>query len=72
MKKILIMCIIFSMMAGSAFAGSVKCTVIEVNDSILPEGQNKTVTLECKDVDSFILGQKVKVKLPKKKAIEGC
>jgi len=72
MKKIIMMCIIFSMVTGSALAGSVKCTVVDIDDSILPESQNKIVTLECKEVDKFVLGQKVKVKLPKTKAIEGC
>jgi len=73
MKKIMIMCMILCMIAGSALAGSTKCVIIDVNDSILPEGQNKTITLECDTVENFDVGQKVKVKPTKVlKTIEGC
>lgn len=56
---------ISSTAAGGAFAATVDCTVDKV--------EGKTVVLDCGDKAKDIeAGAKVKVKVSKKKAIEGC
>jgi len=50
--------------AGMSFAAKAKCTVESV------EGDK--VTMTCEDADKMKAGDKVKVNLPKKGAIEGC
>ena len=65
MKKMLtvVMVVAFALSAGSALAGSEKCTV----DSVAGD----TVTMTCEKADKLKAGQKVTVKAAKK-AIEGC
>jgi ABC-type transporter Mla subunit MlaD len=66
MKKLVtvVMVVAFALSAGSVMAGSVSCTV----DSI----DGDKVTMTCKKADKLKVGDKVKVKAGKKKAIEGC
>ena len=65
MKKLVtvVMVVAFALSAGSAFAGSEKCTV----DTVAGD----TVTMTCKGT-AMKAGDSVKVKSAKKKAIEGC
>ncbi len=66
MKKLItvVMVAAFALSAGAALAGSVKCTVESVSGD--------TVTLTCKKASKLKVGEAVKVKAAKKKAIEGC
>lgn len=50
--------------AGMSFAAKAKCTVDSVDGD--------KVTMTCDDADKMKAGDKVKVSLPKKGAIEGC
>ncbi len=65
MKKIVtvVMVVAFALSAGSALAGSEKCTVDSVDGD--------KVTMTCKDT-KMKAGDSVKVKGKKKAAIEGC
>jgi len=75
MKKVICMMVCLGMICTSAYAGYVKCTVTGVDGAILPEGTNNVVILECANVEGFVIGQeiKVKIKTSKDKAqIEGC
>ena len=55
----------FTLTSSVALAVSGKCTVTEIKDSV--------VTLDCGDTAAKMkVGDKVKVKTAKKKAIEGC
>ncbi len=67
MKKVLAiaMAMAFTVSAASvSMAASVKCTVKAVDGD--------TVTMDCKKASSLKVGDSVKVKAAKKKAIEGC
>ncbi|MEN8141751.1 MAG: hypothetical protein ABFR97_11080 [Thermodesulfobacteriota bacterium] len=68
MKKNIIAIIVAIAMAGSssaALAATSKCTVTSVKDNV--------VTLDCgTKAGALAVGQEVKVKSAKKKAIEGC
>lgn len=67
MKKVLAiaMAMAFTVSAASvSMAASVKCTVKAVDGN--------TVTMDCKKASKLNVGDKVKVKAAKKKAIEGC
>ena len=56
---------LFTLASGVAFAASGKCTVKEIKDSI--------VTMDCGTTAAKLkVGDQVKVKTAKKKAIEGC
>lgn len=56
---------LFTLSAGIALAASGKCTVTAVKDNV--------VTLDCgKAAAKIKVGETVKVKTAKKKAIEGC
>lgn len=50
--------------AGSSFAAKLKCTVDTVEED--------KVTMTCEKADKMTAGDKVKITLPKKAAIEGC
>jgi len=55
----------FAFTAPMALAGSARCTVTEIN--------NNVVTLDCGKTSAKLhQGDKVKVRISKKKAIEGC
>lgn len=55
----------FSLTSGVALAASGKCTVTEIKENV--------VTLDCgKTAAKMKVGDEVKVKTAKKKAIEGC
>jgi len=58
------------------FGSTLKCVVVNVDGSILPESTHNQVVLECDDVDHISIGDKVKVKLEpsnnKNILIEGC
>ena len=68
MKKIVITLIAvaaMSMSSSAVFAKTVKCSVASV--------EHNTVTLDCgSKAKALSVGQTVKVKSAKKKAIEGC
>ena len=67
MKKVLAiaMAMAFTVSAASvSMAASVKCTVKAVDGS--------TVTMDCKKASKLKVGDSVKVKAKKAKAIEGC
>jgi hypothetical protein len=73
MKNILIILALLILSVSLANADSIVCTITEIDNSILPEGSNNTLVLECDSVDSFVEGQTVKVKIKKNKnTIEGC
>jgi len=56
---------LFTLTSGVALAASGKCTVTAITDSV--------VTLDCDKIpDKLQVGDLVKVKTAKKKAIEGC
>ena len=55
----------FTLTSGVALAASGKCTVTEIKDSI--------VTLDCGATAAKLkVGDEVKIKTARKKAIEGC
>ncbi len=55
----------FSLSAGGAFAATAKCKVTEIKDNV--------VTLDCgTTAGKIVVGDAVKVKTARKKAIEGC
>lgn len=56
--------VFFLAITGFATAKTIKCTVETVADN--------QVTLQCVDTEALQVGDKVKVKTAKKKAIEGC
>lgn len=61
----LAMAMVFSMsVVSGAMAARVKCTVDSVDGD--------KVTMTCKKASKLKVGDKVKVKTAKKKAIEGC
>lgn len=66
MKKVVtvVMVVAFALSAGVAMAARVKCTVDSVDGD--------KVTMTCKKASKLQAGQKVTVKVAKKKAIEGC
>lgn len=65
MKKVLIIAMALTFAcAGVVVAAKVKCTVDEVNGD--------KVTMTCKNADKLEAGDKVTVKKPKNKALEGC
>jgi len=66
MKKIVTvaMVVAFALSAGSVFASTVHCKVDSVDGA--------KVTMTCKKAERLKAGDKVKVKVAKKKAIEGC
>jgi len=66
MKKMVtvVMVVAFALSAGSVFAGTVHCTVDNIDGA--------KVTMTCKKAERLKAGDKVKVKVSKKKAIEGC
>jgi len=73
MFKTIVVCM--ALLIGSVASGStLKCTVVGVDGAILPDGTHNQVILECDVIDGIEIGQKVKVKLPKKvkATIEGC
>lgn len=56
---------LFSLTSGAALAASGKCTVTEIKDSV--------VILDCGTAAAKMkVGDEVKIKTAKKKAIEGC
>ena len=65
MKKVLaaLMVTAFAFCVGTAFAKTEKCTVNTV--------EGDTVTITCKDTELKV-DDKVKVKVQKKKVVEGC
>jgi hypothetical protein len=66
-KKLLILAMAAAFtvsVAGVSMAAKVKCTVDGVNGD--------KVTMTCKKADKLKAGDKVSVKIAKKKAIEGC
>ncbi len=57
--------VLFAFTIPAAMAATTRCTVTEVKDAV--------VTLDCgKKAAKMKVGDKVKVKADKKKAIEGC
>lgn len=55
----------FTLTSSATMAASSKCTVTEIKDSV--------VTLDCGTTAAKMkVGDKVKIKTAKKKAIEGC
>ena len=70
MKKILaaLMVTAFAFGIGTALAATEKCTV----KTVAVEGENTTVTMDCDKDAKFKEGDTVKVKVQKKKAVEGC
>lgn len=58
----------FAFCVGTAFAKSERCTITEV----VVEGEKSTVTMECKKDAQLQKDDKVKVKVQKKKEVEGC
>ena len=70
MKKIVAALLVmsFALSAGIVFAKKEECTV----KTVAVEGDKATVTMEC-DKDAEIKeGDNVKVKVAKKKVVEGC
>ena len=70
MKKIVaaLMVTAFAFCLGTAFAKTEKCTV----KTVAVEGEKAVVTMEC-DKDAEVKeGDTVKVKVQKKKVVEGC
>ena len=66
-KKMVTLALAVAFMASTAtmsMAASVKCEVKSVSGN--------TVTRDCSKADKLKVGDKVKVKTAKKKAIEGC
>lgn len=66
-KSSLLLAIIamFTLTSSVALAASGKCTVIEIKDNV--------VTLDCGTIAAKLkVGDEVKIKTAKKKAIEGC
>jgi len=74
MKKILYVIIALLFCATFSYGTTTVCTVTEIDNSILPEGSNNTLVLECDNVDDFLEGDTVKVKVKSKNngSIEGC
>jgi uncharacterized protein YabE (DUF348 family) len=71
--KIIIALLLAIVIAFPVYAKTLKCIVVGVDGAILPESTHNQVILECDDIDGLNLGDKVKIKLPKKEtAIEGC
>ena len=70
MKKIVaaLMVTAFAFCIGTAFAKTEKCTV----KTVAVEGEKATVTMECKKDAELKDGDNVKVKVAKKKVVEGC
>lgn len=71
MKKILaaLMVTAFAFcIIGTALAATEKCKV----KTVAVEGEKTTVTMECDKDAEFKEGDTVKVKVQKKKAVEGC
>ncbi|MDU9050928.1 MAG: hypothetical protein Q3M30_18925 [Candidatus Electrothrix sp. Rat3] len=70
MKKIVaaLMVTAFAFCIGTAFAKTEKCTV----KTVAVEGEKATVTMECDKDAELKDGDNVKVKVAKKKVIEGC
>ena len=70
MKKVVaaLMVTAFAFCIGTAFAKTEKCTV----KTVAVEGEKATVTMECKKDAELKDGDNVKVKVAKKKVVEGC
>lgn len=70
MKKIVAALLVtaFALSAGIAFAKKEECTV----KTVAVEGEKTTVTMECDKDAELKEGDNLKVKVVKKKAVEGC
>ncbi len=70
MKKILaaLMVTAFAFCVGTAFAKTERCTVTAAE----VKGEKAVVTMECKKDAELKVDDKLKVKVEKKKVVEGC
>ncbi|MCK5018607.1 MAG: hypothetical protein KAS32_16220 [Candidatus Peribacteraceae bacterium] len=72
MKKVILITMLVLAMATTVSAARIKCTIFEIK-TIEDSDDTAFVVMKCEKYDKLVIGDKVKVSLPKKKtAIEGC